>query len=154
MTTVSIIALAVAFVLGFYFNHWTSIDIHEDENLPEFEEVILEIFEDADYVEPEQKALLLKLSASLLAKEAHKKRKEKKEKALRDYGYKYQIGGVYETQAGEMITVLGRADQFKGYESLICSDNKHRYDRSTHSDDAGRCTGTKHDYSCPDNFKR
>lgn len=67
--------------------------------------------------------------------------------------FKYTIGETYETQAGEAIQVLGRTD-LTGYETLICSDGKHRYDRSDHSEDAGRVTGTPHDYSCPDNFKK
>jgi len=67
--------------------------------------------------------------------------------------FKFEVGQEYQTQAGETVKVLGRTDN-PGYECLICSDNKHRYDRSTHSDDAGRVTGTDHDYSCPDNFVR
>lgn len=65
----------------------------------------------------------------------------------------FEVGRSYETQDGKMIKVLGRTE-LKGHECLICDDNKHRYDRSTHSGDAGRVAGTKHDYSCPDNFKR
>lgn len=67
--------------------------------------------------------------------------------------FKYVIGETYETQDGKFVTVLGRTE-IRGYECLICSDNKHRYDRSTNDEDAGRVTGTAHDYSCPDNFKR
>lgn len=155
MTTFWILLWALTFTAGFYFHYWAGVDLHAD-NLVDFEESLNELFADVDTdkMSAEEKALLLKLSASLLSKEAHKKRKAKKEEALKNAGYKYQIGGVYETQAGEMVTVLGRADKFRGYESLICSDDKHRYDRSTHSSDAGRVTGTEHDYSCPDNFKR
>lgn len=65
----------------------------------------------------------------------------------------FEVGKSYETQDGKMIKVLGRTE-LKGYECLICDDNKHRYDRTTNSMDAGRVTGTDHDYSCPDNFKR
>lgn len=65
----------------------------------------------------------------------------------------FEIGGTYETQAGDYVTVLGRT-KLVGYECLKCSDDKHRYDRSTTSVDAGRVTGTDHDYSCPDNFVR
>jgi len=70
--------------------------------------------------------------------------------------FKFEIGQEYQTQAGETIKVLGRTDSGVGFECLICSDNKHRYDRSTHDADAdaGRVTGTNHDYSCPDNFVR
>jgi hypothetical protein len=67
--------------------------------------------------------------------------------------FRFQVGETYETQAGELVKVLGRTDEL-GYECLICSDGKHRYDRSLHCTDAGRVTGTAHDYSCPDNFKR
>lgn len=67
--------------------------------------------------------------------------------------FAFERGKEYQTQAGEFVTVLGRTLD-AGYECLICSDGKHRYDRSTTSADAGRVTGTNHDYSCPDNFKR
>jgi hypothetical protein len=65
----------------------------------------------------------------------------------------FKIGKAYETQAGEMVTVLGRTES-KGYECLVCSDERYRYDRSTHRSDSGRVTGTPHDYSYPHNFKR
>lgn len=67
--------------------------------------------------------------------------------------FMFQVGGVYTTQAGNTVTVLGRTSR-PGYECLICSDGKHRYDRSDLQLDAGRVTGTAHDYSCPDNFVR
>lgn len=67
--------------------------------------------------------------------------------------FQFEIGQEYQTQSGEIVKVLGRTNLI-GYECLICSDKKHRYDRSTESDDAGRVTGTNHDYSCPDNFRR
>lgn len=67
--------------------------------------------------------------------------------------FKFTIGHTYETQTGELVKVLGRTRSV-GYECLRCSDGKYRYDRSTYSGDAGRCTGTNHDYSDPDNFKR
>jgi len=65
----------------------------------------------------------------------------------------FKIGEMYETQAGGFVTVLDRTDKL-GYECLVCSDGRHRYDRSTTSSDAGRVTGTPHDYSWPHNFKR
>lgn len=69
--------------------------------------------------------------------------------------FKFEVGQTYETQAGKFVKVLDRANlHLKGYECLVCSDEKHRYDRSTTNSDAGRVTGTEHDYSCPDNFKR
>jgi len=66
--------------------------------------------------------------------------------------FRFKVGEQYETQCGDVVTVLGRTD-LPGYECLVCSDGKHRYDRSSHASDAGRVTGTAHDYSCPDNFK-
>jgi len=68
-------------------------------------------------------------------------------------GFMFEIGKEYETQAGEKVTVLGRTD-LRGYECLKCSDGRYRYDRSDHGSDAGRCTGTAHDYSCEHNLKR
>lgn len=69
--------------------------------------------------------------------------------------FKFQIGRQYETQAGELVTVLARANIFyPGYECLVCSDGRYRYDRSTSDSDAGRCTGTSHDYSYSHNFKK
>ncbi len=59
----------------------------------------------------------------------------------------------YETQCGKKVTVLGRTNGI-GYECLECSDGIFRYDRSTSSEDAGRCTATNFDYSYPHNFKR
>jgi hypothetical protein len=67
--------------------------------------------------------------------------------------FMFHVGLTYETQAGEKVQVTGRTET-KGYECLECSDGRYRYDRSTNSDDAGRCTGTDHDYSYPHNFKR
>lgn len=67
--------------------------------------------------------------------------------------FKFIIGETYETQSGNIVKVLSRTET-KGYECLICSDGIGRYDRSTHSSDAGRVTGTDHDYSYPENFKR
>lgn len=65
----------------------------------------------------------------------------------------FKIGQSYQTQAGEYVTVLGRT-RSKGYECLRCSDDRYRYDRSTHSSDAGRVTGTNHNYTYAHNFKR
>lgn len=67
--------------------------------------------------------------------------------------FMFQVGEFYKTQAGDTVLVLYRTEN-RGYECLECSDGKYRYDRSTHSSDAGRCTGTDHDYSCPHNFVR
>lgn len=67
--------------------------------------------------------------------------------------FMFAEGETYETQAGEKVTVLGRTFS-KGYECLRCSDHRYRYDRSNSNSDAGRVTGTNHDYSHPHNFKR
>lgn len=67
--------------------------------------------------------------------------------------FMFEVGKEYETQEGAKVMVLSRTD-LVGYECLECSDGRYRYDRSTNSLDAGRCTGTDHDYSYPHNFKR
>lgn len=67
--------------------------------------------------------------------------------------FKFTIGHTYFTQEGWPIKVLGRTRSV-GYECLRCSDGKYRYDRSTYSGDAGRITGSPHDYSDPNNFRR
>lgn len=54
--------------------------------------------------------------------------------------FMYEVGKTYVTVAGYAVKVTGRTT-LKGYECLECSDGKYRYDRSTGSDDAGRCTG-------------
>ena len=68
-------------------------------------------------------------------------------------GFVFQVGQQYETQAGKLVTVLGRIT-LAGAQCLICSDEKYRYDRLGDPSDAGRVTGTPHDYSWPGNFKR
>lgn len=67
--------------------------------------------------------------------------------------FMFEAGKEYETQEGKRVFVSGRT-KLVGYECLVCSDGIYRYDRSTHSVDAGRVTGTDCDYSCPQNFKR
>lgn len=74
-------------------------------------------------------------------------------KALLLSGFRFKIGDTYETQAGDLVTVVGRSGSV-GYECVLCNDDLYRYDRSTTSHDAGRVTGTNHDYSYPDNFRR
>ena len=73
--------------------------------------------------------------------------------ALHGSSFMFEVGKEYKTQCGKTVTVFGRT-KLLGYECLVCSDGKYRYDRSTHSSDAGRVTGTDHDYSCPDNLIR
>lgn len=67
--------------------------------------------------------------------------------------FRFQLQHNYRTQAGKVVRVINRVGH-RGYECLKCSDGKYRYDRSTHNEDAGRCTGTPHDYSYPHNFQR
>lgn len=72
--------------------------------------------------------------------------------------FMFEVGNTYKTQAGQSVTVLGRTGLDNtsrvGYECLECSDGVYRYNRSTNSPDAGRATGTAHDYSDPKNFVR
>jgi DNA-directed RNA polymerase subunit RPC12/RpoP len=70
-----------------------------------------------------------------------------------DIKFKFEVGKSYDTLDGKTVKVTGRTISPE-YECLICSDGKHRYDRSNGSEDAGRVTGTSHDFSCPDNFKK
>ena len=67
--------------------------------------------------------------------------------------FMFEVGKTYTTKQGDEVTVLGRTD-LKGYECLECSDGRYRYDRSTDSEDAGRCTGTDHAYTYRHNFRR
>lgn len=67
--------------------------------------------------------------------------------------FKYKVGEFYECQNGMIAKVLRRTE-LEGYECLVCDDGLHRYDRSGHNEDAGRVTGSSHDYSDPFNFKR
>ncbi|WP_415912260.1 hypothetical protein [Neptuniibacter sp. QD37_11] len=73
--------------------------------------------------------------------------------AVNNTSFMFEVGQSYATQKGKVIKVLDRTTS-RGYECLVCSDKKHRYDRSTHSEDAGRVTATNHDFSCPDNLVR
>lgn len=68
--------------------------------------------------------------------------------------FMFEVGKTYKTQSGKNVTVVKRVEDYRGYECVLGDDNKHRYDRSTSSVDAGRVTGTDHGYSCPDNFAR
>lgn len=68
-------------------------------------------------------------------------------------GFMFAIGGVYKTQDGRSVRVLSRQGP-RGYEHLVCDDGMHRYDRKREPHDAGRVTGTAHDYSDPGNFVR
>jgi hypothetical protein len=68
--------------------------------------------------------------------------------------YQFEVGKTYMTQAGNPVRIVKRNDNLRGYEAVLGDDGAYRYDRSTHSEDAGRVTGTAHDYSHPDNFDR
>lgn len=68
--------------------------------------------------------------------------------------FMFDVGSTYLTLEGEEVEVLGRNDAIPGYETLICSDCCHRYDRSTHNTDSGRTTGTAHNYTYRKNFRR
>lgn len=73
---------------------------------------------------------------------------------IKSENYKFKVGQEYDLQNGEKIHILGRTDM-KGYECLICSDGKYRYDRSTDkltAVDKGRCTGTSHELLHPYNI--
>lgn len=58
-----------------------------------------------------------------------------------DSKFSYEIGKEYPLQNGSIVKILGRTETI-GYECLICSDGKYRYDRSTNPVCDGRCTGT------------
>ncbi len=68
--------------------------------------------------------------------------------------YLLEVGEVYELKDGTTITIMGRHEENVGYETVYDEYGHHRYDRSTSRSDTGRCTGTKHDYSHPQNLKR
>lgn len=62
------------------------------------------------------------------------------------------LGGTYETQDGKRIKFMGIHNAGKTYETLVDEAGCNRYSRRT--SDAGRVTGTAHDYSFPGNIKR
>lgn len=72
---------------------------------------------------------------------------------------RFKVGRRYRRMDGVMVTVLEAKNKLRGYETVRCSDDKtpdrsggHRYNRTTHTADTGRCTGTKHDFSDPRNL--
>jgi hypothetical protein len=67
--------------------------------------------------------------------------------------FKFALGKTYTLQNGEKIRLV-RRDGSMGYETVVDQYGIHRYDRSTHSKDAGRVTGSAHDYSHPENIAR
>ena len=68
--------------------------------------------------------------------------------------YKIKVGSYYMLQNGTAIQIVGRCYANRGYETVIGSDGRGRYDRSTHDGCSGRCTGTAHDYSYSFNLQR
>ena len=66
--------------------------------------------------------------------------------------FKVRVGGYYMLQDGTAVKIEGRYYGLRGYETVVGCDGRHRYDRSTHSSDVGRCTGTDHGYSYPFNL--
>ena len=88
-----------------------------------------------------------------MKKKASKNTQKARSRAAHGSAFTFVIGRTYKTQAGKRVKVIGRT-RLKGYECLRCSDGRYRYDRSTTKSDAGRVTGTAHDYSCPHNFER
>jgi hypothetical protein len=68
--------------------------------------------------------------------------------------FRFTLGESYELQNGQFVKIVARHLQTAGYETIEDEAGVHRYDRSTHDSDAGRVTGTAHDYSCPENIKR
>lgn len=63
-----------------------------------------------------------------------------------------ELGGTYETQSGEVVKMINIANLGTRLETLIDEDGINRYSRRY--EDAGRVTGTPHDYSCSENLKR
>ena len=66
--------------------------------------------------------------------------------------FKVRVGGYYMLQDDTAVKIEGRYYGLRGYETVVGCDGRHRYDRSTHSSDVGRCTGTDHGYSYPFNL--
>lgn len=66
----------------------------------------------------------------------------------------FTVGETYELQNGDRVKIVERHAKYRGYETVVDENGCHRYDRSTSNSDAGRVTGTPHDYSHPENIKR
>jgi hypothetical protein len=63
-----------------------------------------------------------------------------------------ELGGTYRTQDGQLVKMVGIANPGTHLETLVDEHGVHRYSRQI--DDAGRVTGTAHDYSHPFNLAR
>lgn len=66
--------------------------------------------------------------------------------------FKYKIGQLYKTLNNDEVKVLARTN-LKGYECILCSDKRYRYDRSTNQHDSGRCTGTSWEFPSINNLR-
>lgn len=62
------------------------------------------------------------------------------------------LGGTYETQGGERVTMVKINNAGTSYETLVDEHGVNRYSRR--ASDSGRATGSAHDYSEPKNIKR
>lgn len=54
---------------------------------------------------------------------------------------RFRLGMVCKTQGGKTVTAMKAYNNYRGYETMLWSDGKHRYNRSTHEECQGRCTG-------------
>ena len=68
--------------------------------------------------------------------------------------FRFTVGETYELQNGDRVKIVARHSKYRGYETVVDENGCHRYDRSTSDSDAGRVTGSPHDYSHPKNFRR
>lgn len=68
--------------------------------------------------------------------------------------FKFEVGKTYELQNGDRVQIVARHERTRGYETVIDEHGCHRYDRSISHEDAGRVTGTPHDYSHLLNIRR
>ena len=68
--------------------------------------------------------------------------------------FRFTVGETYELQNGDRVKIVARHVKYRGYETVVDENGYHRYDRSTSDSDAGRVTGTPHDYSHPENIRR
>ena len=60
----------------------------------------------------------------------------------------YRLGNTYQTQSGELVTLVEVANEGTHYETMACAQGIHRYTRR----DFGRVTGSPFDYSDPRNI--
>ncbi|ADI96364.1 hypothetical protein Ac42p126 [Acinetobacter phage Ac42] len=71
--------------------------------------------------------------------------------------FTYKIGQIIELQSGKLARIEGRSMGNVGYETIFTIDEEypnrhlHKYDRSSSKSDAGRATGSCHQYTNPNN---